>query len=927
METWIRFGLLGLGPGGIYALSALGIVIAYRASGTLNFAGGAMGALAAFFFYELRDGFGMAWPLALAATLALGAAMGAALQLGVLAQLRNSSPLTKLIATLGALTVYQGLAIAIWDDEQRLVRSVLNTAQVNFGDSISVGRDRLTLLGMAVVLAALLALLYRKTLFGLATTAVAENRRAAAGVGWSAGRIELYNWMIGGALSALAGVFLVPITGLRATTLSLLVIPALAAALIGGFSSFTLTVLGGLVIGVVESELSRYNGDVPGISQAVPFLIVVVVLMAGGRARPTRGDLPTRLPRPGTGRVLPALSIVAAAAAIAFALLASDAWATSLIYAAIGALMVLSVVVVTGFGGQLSLGQWALAGFAAWVSSRLALTTSLGFWASAAIAVAATVPAAVIVGLPALRSRGVSLAIATAGLALFIEAMILGNAELTGGIDGTETTPPRFFGIELDAVLTPRRYAVFALVIVAVSALAAANVRRSRSGLRLLSVRGNERAAAALGINVFGVKLYAFALASAFAALAGVLAAFQNRFVLFGQFNVFGSIEYVTYSVIGGIGWVLGAMLSSLVVPESILPKAAEGLFDPGDWIVVILGVVVLIVIMAAPEGIAARLAALGRRIRAPRAPKDAPVIERRPHNDRTVRIEGLSVHFGGVAALEGVSMEIRPRQITGLIGPNGAGKTTLLDAVTGFAKPTGGRVVVDDRDITSLSPTRRARLGMGRSFQAVELFEEMSVRENLLSAVEHHKTACYLSDPFKPGRLPVSELMLRVVEDFGLEGCLSAHPSELPGGLRRIVGIARALLSEPSVLFLDEPAAGLDGRETAALGELLVRIVEDYQIAIVLVEHDVPLVLGICSHIVVLDFGRKIAEGPPESIKRDPRVIAAYLGSDEGETAAPAADQKSTGQPSAGENVATAESATAEAASAGDPAPAGEAE
>ena len=887
METWIRFGLLGLGPGGIYALSALGIVIAYRASGTLNFASGAMGALAAFFFFELRDAYGMSWPLALAATLGLGAAMGAALQLGVLRQLRNSSPLTKLIATLGALIVFQGLAVAIWGDEQRLVRPVIKAVQVNFTDTLSVGRDRLILLGMAVVLAAILAILYRRTLFGLATTAVAENRRAAASVGWSAPRIELYNWMIGGALSALAGVFLAPITGLKASTLSLLVIPSLAAALIGGFSSFTLTVVGGLIIGIAESELSRYNGDIPGISRAVPFLIIVVVMIAGGRARPTRADLPTRLPRPGTGRILPTIALVGGAGAIVFALLASDSWVTALIFAAIAGLMILSVVVVTGYGGQLSLSQWALAGFAAWVSSRLALSTSLGFWESAIIAIIATIPVAVIVGLPALRSRGVNLAIATVGLALLIEAMILGNSDLTGGFDGTKTVPPNFFGLELDAVITPTRYAIFAIVVVAFSAMIVANVRRSRTGLRLLSVRSNERAAAALGINVFGVKLYAFALASVFAALAGVLAAFQNRFVLFQQFNVFGSIEYVTYSVIGGVGWVLGAMLSGLAPPDSILPKVLDTLFDLGDWIFVLLGGVVLIIIMAAPEGIAARWAAVGRRIRKPPPPKPAPVIERRPHTDVTIRIEDLCVHFGGVVALDNVSMEVPPRSITGLIGPNGAGKTTLLDTVTGFTKPSSGRVLVDDQDITSMSPTRRARLGLGRSFQTVELFEEMSVRENLLTAVERHDNNRYLIDPLKPGQLSVSELMLQVINDFNLEPHLGASPSELPQGLRRIVGIARAILNEPSVLFLDEPAAGLDERETAELGRLLRRIVDEYKIAIVLVEHDVPLVMDICSHIVVLDFGGMIAEGNPESIKNDPKVVAAYLGSEDGEGSA----------------------------------------
>ena len=572
----------------------------------------------------------------------------------------------------------------------------------------------------------------------------------------------------------------------------------------------------------------------------------------------------------------------------------------ALITGGIAALMILSVVVVTGYGGQLSLSQWALAGFAAWVSSRLADTTSLGFWGSALVAVIVTIPVAVVVGLPALRSRGVNLAIATVGLALLIESMILGNSNFTGGFEGTRTKPPSFFGLDLNTIVEPAPYAILVLVVVAFSALMVANVRRSRTGLRLLSVRSNERAAAALGINVFSVKLYAFALASVFAALAGVLFAFEERFVLFGKFHVFGSIQYVTYSVIGGVGWVLGAMLSGLAVSESVLPTLLESLVDLGEWLTVILGLIVLLILMVAPEGIAARLSALRARLskymparlsallqrfrRSSTAPASMPVIERRPHVDLPVRLEDVTVKFGGVVALDHVSMEFRPRVITGLIGPNGAGKTTLLDTVTGFTKPSSGSVFGGEENITSTSPTKRARLGMGRSFQSLELFEEMSVRENLLTAVERHDNKRFLIDPFKPGRLPVSELMLQVIDDFELEPHLEVRPTELPQGIRRIVGIARAILNEPSVLFLDEPAAGLDERETTELGQLLRRIVQEYKIAIVLVEHDVPLVMDICSHIVVLDFGSKIAEGDPETIKRDPKVVAAYLGTDDEE-------------------------------------------
>ncbi len=887
LNTWIQFTLLGLGPGGIYALSGLSIVIAYRASGTLNFAAGAMGALAAYVFYDLRDEHGVPWQLALVIALVLGALIGAAMQVLLLSRLRDASPLTKLIGTLGVLTVIQGFIEAYWDSDQRLVAPILEVVPIQITDDLSVSRDRLILVALTIVLAAILGIVYRRTLFGLATTAVSEDRRAAASLGWSTRRIELVNWMIAGSLAALAGVLLAPIVGLKASTLSLIVIPALAAALIGKFSSGPLTVVGGLVIGVAESELSRYNDEVPGISRAVPFLIIVLVLVAGGRARPSRADLVTRLPRPGAGRVVLPIALAAAVLAFGFTAVASDTGVSAMITASVGALVLLSIVVVTGFGGQLSLGQWALAGFGAWVTSRLADATSLGFWIAALIGIVATIPVAVIVGLPALRSRGVNLAIATLGMALLIEAMILGNSDFTGGLDGTPAEPPRLFGMELDAVLHPTRYAVMALVVVVISAIVVANVRRSRTGLRLLAVRSNERAAAALGINVYGVKLYAFALSAVFAALAGIITAFRTGFVVFSQFNVFGSIQFVTYSVIGGVGWVIGALIAGLSVPGSLLPEAFDAWIPLDDWIVPLLGLLVLIILVVAPDGIAARQAAMWRQLAArfgraaPPAPKPSRVLPPRTSEPLDIAVDGLTVRYGGVIALDDVSFTVPRGAILGLIGPNGAGKTTLLDVVTGFTKPSSGAVTVGGASINDWSPTKRARAGIGRSFQSVELFEEMSVRENLLAAVERHENSRFLIDPIKPGRLPVSELMLRVIDEFELEPHLDLRPSELPQGRRRVVGIARSVLNEPSVLFLDEPAAGLDETESAEFGRLLRHVVEEYGITVVLVEHDVPLVLRVCDHVVVLDFGRKIAEGSPAEIGRDQRVIDAYLGTD----------------------------------------------
>jgi ABC-type branched-subunit amino acid transport system ATPase component len=236
-------------------------------------------------------------------------------------------------------------------------------------------------------------------------------------------------------------------------------------------------------------------------------------------------------------------------------------------------------------------------------------------------------------------------------------------------------------------------------------------------------------------------------------------------------------------------------------------------------------------------------------------------------------------VRYGGVTALDSAELRVESGHVVGLIGPNGAGKTTLLDAVTGFTVPSTGTVLLDGRDITRWSPGRRARAGLGRSFQGVELFEELSVADNLLVAADDQSTWRFLVDPVRPGRASSTPTMRRVVDALELGGILDAMPGELPSGTSRLVGVARALVAEPSILFLDEPAAGLDPHETAELGELIRRIADEWRIGVVLVEHDVPLVLGVCDHIVVLDFGRGIAAGPPEQIRHDPAVVQAYLG------------------------------------------------
>jgi sulfate-transporting ATPase len=244
-----------------------------------------------------------------------------------------------------------------------------------------------------------------------------------------------------------------------------------------------------------------------------------------------------------------------------------------------------------------------------------------------------------------------------------------------------------------------------------------------------------------------------------------------------------------------------------------------------------------------------------------------------------TLSVRNVSVEFGGVVALSDVSFTVGPGEIVGLMGPNGAGKTTMLDVITGFTRARAGEVLIDGETINSWAPESRARAGLGRSWQSVELFEEMSVLENLLVAADPKRGRNYLTDLIRPGTRVMTAAMKRVVAEFQLEDRLAARPSELPQGVGRLVGIARAIVAEPGVLLLDEPAAGLDGPERLELANVVRSTVQRRGIGVLLVEHDVQMLLSLCDRIVVLDFGRQIAMGTPEEVAADPAVVAAYLG------------------------------------------------
>ena len=893
----IRFAVLGLGAGGVYALTALGLVLIYRGSGLINFSHGAVGMVGAYTFYNLRNG-GQSTVVAWLAALAVGMVLGAVTHIGVMRSLRHAPALTRLVATLGIFSVLIAYGTARYGDGVTVVTRILPTSRVQLWGSVVVGEDRLVVLSSALAATLVLGLVYRHTRFGLATAAVAENRQAAAAQGWSPDLIATVNWSAGSVLAVIGAILIVNIAGLSVEDLSLLVIPALAAALFGRLTSFPLTLVGALIIGVCESEidwlrtfLSQHwhrSVGLDGWAESVPFLLIIIVLVVRGRSIPLRSEKAEQPPSLGNGRVQPVKLAVGLAVALFIASSVLSRGLLNGLSSSVGiSIVALSLVVVTGYAGQLSLAQYGLAGIGAWITAVLIAHHHWGLIPAAAVGIVGTIPVGVIVGLPSLRTRGINLAIATLGLASVIQAQILGNASRTGGLDGLHIGSPSLFGIDLDPTRHPARFAVASLVCLTAVALVVANLRRSASGRRMIAVRTNERAAASLGINVMGVKVHAFAVSAAIAAVGGIVILVQNPVAVFlPSFSTVNSVLVVVYAVIGGIGYVIGGVTAGVVAPGGIGVAAinsAVPVFNSSNVAQIAVGASLILMLIIHPSGAAslmsrARSLTPGKALNRRREKPALPEPRRRPASRAALEVEGVSVRYGGVAALSDVDLAARPGEVTGLIGPNGAGKTTLIDAITGFASSTGA-IRIGGRDISDWKPHRRARAGIGRTFQNLELFDTMTVRENLQTAADRPRLLGGLRDLVRPHHVGLDAHVAAVVQRLGLDADLDRTVGELSYGRRRLVAIARSLASAPAVLLLDEPASGLDDAETATLSEIIRDLAVDWELAIVLIEHDVSLVLDVCDTIVVLDQGAHLFTGTPSEVRHHDGVIEAYLG------------------------------------------------
>ena len=863
MAEFLQFAVLGLGVGGAYAIAGIGLTQVYRGSGVLNLSYGSMAFFSAVLFVWAYQHWNL--PFVVAALIAVGASalIGALVELLVMRNLRDAAPLVRIIATLGVMAILQQAVPLLFggDFQNQNVQSYYPSGSLNLGGSVGLTYDRLIVVGVTLVLGLVLRMVMSGTNFGLATTAGAENPLVAATMGVNTKLMGLLNWAIGSALAGLAGVLLVPIlASLSPTPLVLLIIPTLAAAMIGRFSSYGLTIVGGLLIGIGQSLLVEYQTTIFGQTlsggwpNALPFLVIIVILVAGGTPFPQRGELASRLPRVGRTTVHPLVGIVLSIAAGALMFVCSGRLATQFATMAAVAIVGLSLVVITGLAGQTALAQLSISGVAAMVAAALSHSFGWPFLAVLVVGVAAGSAAGIVFALPAFRTRGPTLAIATLGVGVALENVLYSNGNLTlsNVYGGTPVKTPSIAGFSLDGVAHPQRYAALVVLVMGLVAVGVSNLRSSPTGRRLLAVRSSERAAASAGIGLARSKTVAFVVAAAIASL-------------------------------GGVGYILGPLFGALISPSGIFTYIFFGHDSVQRWLITIGGFGLILSLIFNPDGQMEQLEALWRKIWRWGGPtKEDRVGAPLPARPKAVlEVRGLTVGYGAVIAVQDLNLTIAPGCIVGLIGPNGAGKTTAIDAISGFVKPRSGNISLGGQDLSASSPHARANAGVGRTFQTVEPFDDLTVAENLAVMLEPVRWWHWATDLFHRRKVALPASVREQARALGLQD-LDVEPDALSQGQRRLLGVIRAISAGPAVLLLDEPAAGLNRAETEHLGQVLRQIATESGIGMLLVEHDLSIVTAICDQMVAIDFGQTIFDGSVTDAVNDAAIRSAYLGDSE---------------------------------------------
>jgi ABC-type branched-subunit amino acid transport system ATPase component/ABC-type branched-subunit amino acid transport system permease subunit len=917
----------GLIQGLVYALVAFGLLLIYRATGVINFAHGQIGAFGGYIMAVVYIRYDIPYSLSLPLALATGVVIGIVAEL-MLRRLFTQPRLLLFVATLGLTQVIQLLQLRLpIPDEQ--ATSVTYPVLIDGSwevIGITMTGPQLTVLLIVPALMLFLGWMFHKSRFGMQVRATADNLPAAQLAGISVRSVSTKVWALAGLLASLSALLIAPLQGGSIATVQTalgpkLLLLSLTAAMVGRMKSFSWTLVGGLIGGVLDRFLVTWSlsKDFPvGSNIAVLFVILVVVLFTVGRSELMRDDswqLTTKvrsaraeLTKHPLYRVM-SIGGTLVLVAMALALPSQVDKATDMLkFSTIPVYLIvaLSVTVLTGWAGQLSLGQFGFVAIGAYMT--VYYSQELPYYVSMALGVSWGVVAALIVGIPALRLRGLYLAVVTLGFGLAIRSWFIvadkvspgGSGQAQLNVDRNEGFRLLFWEVQgnnFDGIYW------FCLTGAFVAILVVWRIRRTGIGRTVIAVRDNELTASAYTVAPARMKLLAFAVSGGLAAFAGALVPLTARNA---QFKVDGllfdfdeSLRIVAVAVVGGIASITGAILGTILI------VALPLIFDGTKQVELFAsGVGMLVVLLYFPGGLisiihSARdnlLEWIAKRTnwKPPVREKGAVIsslsstrpTEPTPTDALPLVTADLVVNLGGRMIIDHVNLEVRPGEIVGLIGTNGAGKTTIVNAVSGFV-PSRGLVELFGKDVSSLPAHRRSRLGQGRAFQNARLFGSLTVRETLMVALEARQRSLFVPSVLALPPSPGSERRKRkeseeIISYLGLGRYADSLMSELSTGTRRIVELGALIALDTKLMLLDEPTAGVAQRETEAFGPLIQTIRKELGAAILIIEHDMPMVMSISDRIYCLEAGRVIAEGVPAEVRENPAVIASYLGTDE---------------------------------------------